>query len=64
MIARKLVFFSTTSITNVIKQYKPCLGFLVAELFVSRISAPSSLGLQIGIVSTIWNRLSENRSEM
>ena len=39
---------------------KPWLRFLAAQLFLNRISAPSSLDLMIG---TVCNRLSKNRCE-
>ena len=41
------------------------MGFHAVQLFLNRISSsPSSLHLQNGIVSTVWNRLSENRCEI
>ena len=61
-------FFFIHSLDNKFLYYKmlhkPWLGFLAAYLFLNGISAPSSLDLQIGIVSTVRNRLSENRCEM
>ena len=60
----KLFFSSTTLITNVYVIKHDALWFHVAQLFLNRISAPSSLDLQIGIVSTVRNRLSENRYEI
>ena len=43
---------------------KSRLEFLAAQLFLNRLSAPSSLNKNIGIVCTAHNRLSENRFEV
>ena len=61
------LFFSATSITNlyVIKHYTNLdWNFLHPQLFLNCISAPPSLDLKIGIVSTIPNRLGGNRCKM
>ena len=67
MVARKLAFL-LHNLDNKFLYYKtlhkPLLGFLAAQLLLNRISAPSSLDLQIGYVSTVRNRLRENRCEM
>ena len=62
-----LLFFSTTWITNFCYKtlHIPWLGFHAVQLFLNRISSsPSSLHLQNGIVSTVWNRLNENICEI
>ena len=67
MIARKRAFF-LHSLDNKFLYYKtlqiPSLGLLAAQVFLNHISAPSSLDLQISIISTARNRLRENRCEM
>ena len=67
MIARKLAFF-LHNLNNKFLYYKtlhkPWLGFPAAQLFLNRVSAQSSLDLQIAMASTVRNRLSENRCEM
>ena len=64
----KLSYLHSIDITNLRMRYKtlhkPWLGFLVAQLFLNRMSATSSLDLQIIIVWAVCNRLSENRCEM
>ena len=64
---KKTCFSSTAPIRNfyVTKHYtKPWFGNLAAQLFLNRISAPSSLNLQIGIASIVRNRVSKNRCEI
>ena len=67
MIARKLAFH-LHNLDNKFLYYKtlhkPYLGFPAAQLFLNRISAQSSLDLQIGMASTVPNFLTENRCEM
>ena len=67
MIARKLAFY-LDNLDNKCLYYKTLqknkLGFPAAQLFLNRISAQSSLDLQIGMASAVRNLLSENRCQM
>ena len=67
MIARKLAFFLCDLDNKFLcckTLHQPRLGLLAVELFLNCIYVLSSLDLQTGVVSTVWNGLSENRCGM
>ena len=61
-------FLHSLDITNLAMRYKtickPWLGFLVTQLILNRMSAPSSLVLKICIACTVLIRLSGNTREI